>query len=297
MKNGLIIIDKGEGISSQGVVSRVKRILGVKKAGHTGTLDPLATGVLPVLVERGVKASEFMLTKDKHYSATLLLGVTTDTEDITGEITGTCDKIPPEDEVIAAIESFKGEYMQTPPMYSALKVGGKKLCDLARDGIEIEREPRRVEIFRIEAERLNEREYRLDVHCSKGTYIRTLCADIGKKLGTGGVMKTLRRTYASGFSLGDAVTLDALELMSEEERERAVLPVERIFKDKKKVTLDDFYARLARNGVEIYLKKISCDTLAIGELVRIYDKNGAFFSLGEVRSFEDGAAIKPIRQF
>ena len=297
MKNGLIIIDKGEGISSQGVVSRVKRILGVKKAGHTGTLDPLATGVLPVLVERGVKASEFMLTKDKHYSATLLLGVTTDTEDITGTVTGECDQIPSESEVLSAIKSFEGEYMQTPPMYSALKVGGKKLCDLARDGIEIEREPRRVEIFDIKAEALNEREYRLDVHCSKGTYIRTLCADIGKKLGTGGVMKALRRTYASGFSLGDAVTLDALELMSEEERERAVLPVERIFKDKKKVALDDFYARLARNGVEIYLKKISCDTLAIGELVRIYDKSETFFALGEVRDFEDGAAIKPIRQF
>ena len=131
MKNGVIIINKEEGLTSQGVVSRVKRILGVKKAGHTGTLDPMATGVLPVLIERGVKASEFMLTSDKHYIATLLLGVTTDTEDVTGEVLTESENIPTEAEVLEAVASFVGQYMQTPPMYSALKVGGKKLCDLA----------------------------------------------------------------------------------------------------------------------------------------------------------------------
>ena len=293
--NGLIIINKEEGLTSQATVSRVKRLLGVKKAGHTGTLDPMATGVLPVLLERGVKASEFMLTSDKHYIATLLLGLTTDTEDITGSPLTSCDTVPSEAEVMAAVESFVGEYYQTPPMYSALKVGGKKLCDLAREGVVIEREARRVEIFSILAERISEREYTLDVKCSKGTYIRTLCADIGARLGVGGVMKSLIRAEASGFTLKDAYTLSELEGMSEEERLRAVLPTERIFEKYRRVTLSDFFARLARCGLEIYLHKIK-ETAECGELIRLSDKDG-FFALGEVREFEDGLAIKPIRQF
>ena len=177
MKNGVIIINKEEGLTSQGVVNRVKRMLSADKAGHTGTLDPMATGVLPVLVNRGVKASEFMLTSDKHYGATLLLGVTTDTEDVTGEVLTQSENIPGEIEVLSAIDSFVGDYMQTPPMYSALKVGGKKLYELAREGKEIEREARAVKIYSIGAKRLAQREYYLDVKCSKGTYIRTLCAD------------------------------------------------------------------------------------------------------------------------
>ena len=295
MKNGLIIINKEEGLTSQAVVNRVKRILGACKAGHTGTLDPMATGVLPVLVERGVKASEFMLTSDKHYITTLLLGVTTDTEDVTGEILTECDNIPTECEVVAAAMSFVGEYMQTPPMYSALKVGGKKLCDLARDGITIDREARQVVIHSITAEKISDREYTLDVKCSKGTYIRTLCADIGARLGCGGTMKTLCRASASGFTLADSVTLGELEAMTESEREAKVLPVERIFLDLPEVKLPDFFARLAHSGLEIYLKKIHLD-LPTGALVRLADENG-FFALGEVREYEDGKAIKPIRQF
>ena len=294
MKNGLIIINKEEGLSSQAVVSRVKRILGASKAGHTGTLDPMATGVLPVLIERGVKASEFMLTSDKHYIATLLLGVTTDTEDVTGEVLTERDDIPDEQTVREAVSGFIGEYMQTPPMYSALKVGGKKLCDLARDGIEIDREPRRLTIYSIEVRKISEREYSLDVKCSKGTYIRTLCKDIGERLGCGGTMKALCRASASGFTLSDAVTLSELEAMSDSEREARVLPVERVFADLPAVKLPDFFSRLAHSGLEIYLHKISLD-LPLGALVRLCDKNG-FFAVGEVREFEDGKAIKPIRQ-
>ena len=252
---GVIIINKEDGLTSQGVVNRVKRILGVKKAGHTGTLDPMATGVLPVLLERGVKASEFMLTSDKHYVATLLLGVTTDTEDVTGEILTESSEIPGEEDVLRAISSFVGEYEQTPPMYSALKIGGKKLCDLARSGITVEREARCVQILSISAERINEREYTLDVKCSKGTYIRTLCADIGKKLGCGGAMKTLCRASASGFTLEDAHTLTELENMTEAERKECIFPVEYIFRGLEAVTLPDFFARLAHSGLEIYLKK------------------------------------------
>lgn len=293
--NGLIIINKEEGLTSQAVVTRVKRVLGVRKAGHTGTLDPMATGVLPVLLDRGVKASEFMLTSDKHYIATLLLGVTTDTEDVTGSIITECNTVPSEAEVMAAVSSFVGEYYQTPPMYSALKIGGRKLCDMAREGVTVEREPRRVEIFSIKAKRLSDREYSLDVKCSKGTYIRTLCADIGKALSVGGVMKTLGRAEASGFTLDDSYTLSELEAMSDAERAAAVLPVEVIFRKYREIRLPDFFAKLARAGQEIYLTKIGTSA-SVGELVRLLDKEG-FFAVGEVREFEGGRAIKPIRQF
>jgi tRNA pseudouridine55 synthase len=295
MKNGVIIINKEIGPTSQGVVNRVKRLLGASKAGHTGTLDPMATGVLPVLVERGVKASEFMLTSDKHYIATLLLGVTTDTEDVTGETLTESDNTPAEREVLEVVGSFVGSYLQTPPMYSALKVGGKKLCDLARAGVTIEREPREVTIHSLTAERINDREYTLDVHCSKGTYIRTLCADIGERLGCGGCMKTLCRASASGFTLADAHTLTELENMTETERERCVFPVEYIFRGYEEIKLAPFFAKLAHSGLEIYLKKIGID-LPTGAHVRLADEKG-FFALGEVREYEDGKAIKPIRQF
>lgn len=295
MKSGVIIINKEIGPTSQGVVNRVKRLFAVDKAGHTGTLDPMATGVLPVLIGRGVKASEFMLSSDKHYVATLLLGITTDTEDVTGEILTESDDIPTEAEVLSAVESFVGKYMQTPPMYSALKIGGKKLCDLAREGVTVEREAREVIIHSLTAERINDREYTLDVCCSKGTYIRTLCADIGARLGSGGCMKMLCRASASGFSLADAHTLGELEKMTDAERDACIFPVEYIFRGLDEVRLPAFFAKLAHSGLEIYLKKIGLD-LPVGCRVRLYDENG-FFALGEVREYEQGLAIKPIRQF
>ena len=295
MKSGVIILSKEEGITSQGAVNRLKRLLGADKAGHTGTLDPLATGVLPILVGRAVKASEFLLTGDKHYRATFLLGIETDTEDITGSVTNECENIPSEDEVFSAIDSMLGKSMQIPPMYSAIKVGGKKLCDLAREGKTAEREAREINIFEITKKRLSDKEYEIDVKCSKGTYIRTLCADIGKKLGCGATMTTLKRLSAAGFGIEAAHTLGEIEAMSEAEREALIIPTEEIFKDKRRVTLSPFFARLARCGVEIYLKKIGISS-PIGEMVTLYDEKG-FFAIGEVRSFEAGEAIKPIRQF
>lgn len=292
---GVIIINKDGGLTSQAVVNRVKRLLGASKAGHTGTLDPMATGVLPVLVGRAVKASEFMLTSDKHYVTTLLLGVTNDTEDVTGNVLTRSDDIPCEARVREAVASFVGKIMQTPPMYSALKVGGQKLCNLAREGITVEREAREITVHSIGVERISEREYSLDVVCSKGTYIRTLCADIGAALGCGGTMKTLSRASAAGFSLSDAVTLAELEEMSEDERIAIIKPTEIIFEKYSVVPLPNFFARLAHSGLEIYLKKIGL-SLPVGELVRLYDAEG-FFAVGEVREYENGAAIKPIRQF
>ena len=293
--SGLVIVNKEEGITSQGVVNRVKRIFGVAKAGHTGTLDPMATGVLPVLIGRGVKASEFMLTAEKHYGATLLLGVTTDTEDVTGNVLTECEVSLDEAEVYRAIEKFVGRIMQTPPMYSALKVGGKKLCDLARRGETVEREARPVTVYSIKPTRLGDREYYLDVECSKGTYIRTLCADIGKALGVGGTMKTLTRLTASGYGIEEARTLSELEEMKSEERLGVVYPIEHVFKNYESVILNDFFARLAHAGQEIYLHKIKKD-FKVGDVLRIYDSSG-FFAVGEVREFEGGLAIKPIRQF
>ena len=293
--SGLVIVNKEEGITSQGVVNRVKRIFGAAKAGHTGTLDPMATGVLPVLIGRGVKASEFMLTSEKHYGATLILGVTTDTEDVTGEVLTECEVNLTEEEVLSAISRFVGEIMQTPPMYSALKVGGKKLCDLARSGVTVEREAREITVFSIDAKKLSDSDYSLDVHCSKGTYIRTLCADIGARLGCGGVMAALERTKASVFTLDDAITLAELEGMAEEERSSALVPTERVFASLKEVRLPEFFEKLARSGLEIYLNKIGAD-LDMGERVRLIGKDG-FFALGEVREFDTGAAIKPIKQF
>ena len=180
-------------------------------------------------------------------------------------------------------------------MYSALKVGGKKLYELAREGQVIEREARAVFVHSIDAKKLSEREYFIDVKCSKGTYIRTLCADIGTKLGCGGTMKTLERCEASGFVLADGITISDLEALSTEERWERVLPVEYIFRDKREISLSPFFARLARAGQEIYLKKIKV-TAELGEFIKLSDEAG-FFALGEVREFEGGLAIKPIRQF
>lgn len=293
--DGIVVVKKEENITSQGVVNRVKRIFGVKKAGHTGTLDPMATGVLPVLIGRAVKASEYMLCSDKYYRAEMRLGITSDTEDITGNILTECSDIPAEEAVADVAAKFVGSIKQIPPMYSALKVGGKKLCDLAREGIEIERQPREVTVFSLDISKISERDYSLDIHCSKGTYIRTLIADLGAALGCGAVMTKLERTRASIFDLPDAHTLAELEAMKESEREQLIIPTERVFEKYPRITLEPFFARLARSGLEIYLVKIG-KSASEGELFRLCDKDG-FFALGEVREYEGGLAVKPIKQF
>ena len=295
MKSGIVILNKENGITSQGAVNRIKRLFETDKAGHTGTLDPLATGVLPILIGRAVKASEFLLFGNKCYSATLLLGVTTDTEDITGSVLTRCERIPSEQEVREAVASMLGRSMQTPPMYSAIKIGGKKLYDLAREGKVVDREPREICVYSIECEKLSDREYKIDVECSKGTYIRTLLSDIGKKLGTGGTMATLTRTRAAKYDISEAHTLAEIEAMTREEREALVIATEDIFEDRRRIDLPPFFARLARCGVEIYIKKIGVSA-EISEQFTLWE-NGKFFALGEARDFGGEIAIKPIRQF
>lgn len=294
---GVLVINKPQGITSHDVVGRVRKLYSTRRVGHTGTLDPLATGALVILIGRAAKAAEYLVSDKKEYRATLTLGITTDTEDITGTVLTSTDSIPEKEQVFDACREFTGKIMQTPPMYSALKVGGKKLVDLAREGIEVERAAREIEIFSLECEPTDKiNEYNLSVKCSSGTYIRTLCADIGARLGCGAVMSTLDRRQAGEFTLDNAHTLEELEALGTDERLALLLPVESLFQHLPRVCLPTFYERLCRSGCEIYQSKIKTN-LEIGQRVRICSQNGEFFALGEVQSYENGSAVKAIKLF
>lgn len=295
--SGVLIVNKPVGITSHDVVGKIRRLFSTRKVGHTGTLDPMASGVLIILIGRAAKAAEYLSSDKKGYLATLRLGEVYDTEDVTGRLISSTDELPSADKLLSTVEGFLGEIMQIPPMYSALKVDGKKLCDLARKGIEIERKPRKITIYSISATPTDSpRDYSLMVECSAGTYIRTLCADIGNALGCGGAMASLCRTLAGGFSIDDAHTLDELEDLSFDERIALLAPTESLFYELEAVRLPQFYERLCRNGCEIYLKKINA-SLALGDRVRLCSQCGEFFALGEVREFDDGLAIKAIKLF
>ena len=294
---GVLVINKHKGVTSHDIVNRVRRLYGTRRVGHTGTLDPLATGVLVVLVGRAAKAAEYLVSDTKRYRATLRLGVTTDSEDITGTVLTKSEAVPSAEQVIVACKQFRGEIMQVPPMYSALKVDGKKLVDLARQGQTVERKARPITVFELDCVPTDaSTDYVLEVKCSSGTYIRTLCADIGNALGCGGVMATLERCETGGFSLDKSYTLDELERMSETDRLALLCPIEELFLSLPAVKLPAFYERLSRSGCEIYQKKIKTD-FAEGSRVRMCNADGVFYALGEVRTYEDGTAIKAIKLF
>ena len=293
--SGIVVVNKHAGVTSNDIVIKLRRLFGTRQVGHTGTLDPMATGVLPVLIGRAVKASENITAENKRYTAHLKLGITTDTEDTTGTVLSKTDTLPKEEDVLAVCADFVGDILQTPPMYSALKVNGRKLVDLAREGITVERQARPITVHSLQAVKLAEDLYELDVSCSKGTYIRTLCADIGAKLGCGGAMARLTRTESGPFSLAEACTIEQLEAMTEAERAACVIPLENFFLDCPAVDLPAFYARLARNGCEIYQKKIRTDW-PVGTTVRMIH-NGVFFALGQVRDYPDGSAVKAVKIF
>lgn len=230
MYHGIIIVHKEKDYTSHDVVAKLRGICGQKKIGHTGTLDPEATGVLPVCLGSGTKLCDMLTDKDKEYVAVLRLGVVTDTQDMTGCVLAEHTVEVDEEQVREAVLSFQGSYLQTPPMYSALKVNGKKLYELAREGKEVERQAREVQIDRIEILEMQLPLVKLRVACSKGTYIRTLCADIGEKLGCGGVMESLTRTRVGGFTLEKAMTLGQLQELKDRGRLlEAVAPVESVF--------------------------------------------------------------------
>ena len=294
---GVLIINKPQGPTSHDIVNKVRRLYSTKKVGHTGTLDPMATGVLVVLIGRAAKACEYSLSDRKIYTATLRLGIETDTEDTTGNILKEYPVTVNEKDVKDVLSGFKGRIKQTPPMYSALKVGGKKLCDIAREGGTVEREAREIEVYSISAEHIEGNDYKLEVECSAGTYIRTLCADIGKALGCGGAMASLERSAACGFPISEAHTIDEIEQLSVDERLTLLRPVEEIFNDLDSVKLPAFYEKLFRSGCEIYIKKAKLPEYPIGTRLRVLDSTGGFFALGEVREYENGLAVKSIKLF
>ncbi len=297
LPGGILAIKKSEGMTSHDVVNRVRRLYDTKRVGHAGTLDPMATGVLVVLVGRAAKACEYISSDRKGYRAVMRLGITTDTEDITGEILTKSKKIPTADEVRAAALSFVGKIKQIPPMYSALKVNGQKLYDLARQGITVEREARELEIFSLECTPAgNETDYILNVKCSGGTYIRTLCADIGARLGCGAVMAALERDEACGITIDECHTLKELEDISINDRQELLLPTERLFYDLPRICLPTFFERLFRGGCPIYQKKIRTDQ-GVGQRVRVCNDTGEFFALGEIVESEEGSALRSVKLF
>ncbi len=295
--DGVLLINKHAGVTSHDIVGKVRRLYGTRAVGHAGTLDPMATGVLVVLLGRAAKASEYLGSEGKRYLARLRLGLTTDTQDITGEILTRSDRLPAAEQVAKVIPSFIGEIDQIPPMYSALKRDGQKLVDLARRGITVDRQARRVTVSSLVCTPTEEStEYTLDVRCSGGTYIRTLCADIGAALGCGGVMSALCRTEACGFSIERTHTIEQLEAMDENARRSLLIPTVELFADLPSLTLSAFHYRLIRNGCAVALTKLRiCHPT--GTRIRLYAPDGGFFALGEVVTGEEGLSLKAIKIF
>ena len=254
---GIIPLHKEQNITSFFAVNKVRRIVGEKKAGHTGTLDPNATGVLPIALGGATRFIELLPTHKKAYKATFKTGVTTDTLDIWGEVTSTCEKAVAFEEVLKASEGFKGEIMQLPPMYSALKKDGVRLYELARQGKEVERTPRKCEIYELSVGECENGEFSLYCECSAGTYIRTLISDIGDVLGTGAVMTSLQRVYACGVTLQECFTLSELsELQEKGEIEKAIIPVEKLLECYPPLTVTDNQAVRFKNGGDLMSERV-----------------------------------------
>ncbi len=282
--NGIVIIDKPAGWTSQDVTARLRRVFGTRRIGHGGTLDPMATGVLPVFVGRATRGVEFFEHAEKTYETELLLGVATDTEDTTGTVLTRREVSVTQEQLDGTLERFRGEIMQIPPMYSALKVNGQKLCDLARKGRQVERQPRPVTIHELTLLSREGDTLHLRVRCSKGTYIRTLCADIGEALGCGGCMQALRRTQAGEYTIAEAVPLQ--QLLEAAEPETYLRDVDTMFRGYPGVKLTVNQEKRCRNGNAFSV------TLPAGTY-RAYSQTGEFLMLAKV---EDGV-MSTIKSF
>ena len=281
---GIVIVDKPAGWTSQDVTARLRRVFGTRRIGHGGTLDPMATGVLPVFVGRATRGVEFFEHADKTYEAVLRLGTVTDTQDSTGAVLEKRPAAVTEAEFRDILPKFTGKIAQVPPMYSAIKVDGKKLYELARAGKEVERKPREITIFSLELLEFSGETAKIRVHCSKGTYIRTLCHDIGAALGCGGCMEALRRTAAGEYTLADSVELDTL--LNAERPEDYLRDVDTLFRQYPAVTLTEKQTLRCRNGNSF--------SIALPEgSYRAYDGQGTFLMLAKVR----GGIMETVKSF
>ena len=274
--NGIVIVDKPQEWTSQDVTARLRRVFNTRRIGHGGTLDPMATGVLPVFVGRATRGVEFFEHAEKTYEATLLLGITTDTEDISGKVLEEKEVHISETEFLSILPEFRGKIMQVPPMYSALKMNGQKLVDLARKGKTVERQAREIEIFELTCVEFSGNTARLRVRCSKGTYIRTLCKDIGEALGCGGCMAALRRVQAGEYTIAEAVPLQTL--LDTENPVQYLRTVDSMFRQYPAITLSPKQEKCCRNGASFSM------TLPSGTY-RCYSRDGEFLSLSKA---EDG---------
>ena len=295
MINGVINVYKEKGFTSHDVVAKLRGIVKQKKIGHTGTLDPDATGVLPVCLGNATKLCDMLTDKSKEYVTTMRLGFCTDTQDISGEVLFTKEVSVSEEEVKEAVLSFVGTYDQIPPMYSALKVNGKKLYELAREGVEIERKARSIEIFEIEIMDISLPDITMRVHCSKGTYIRTLCHDIGEKLGCFGTMVELERTKVAGFLLKNAYKLSEIEKLVREDKIGEILTSTEDMFEYVSVRVAPAYEKLLLSGNPIYLNQI-LERIRIGdkEQVKVYAKDRfcAVYQCDESKNM-----LKPVKMF
>ena len=286
--NGIIIIDKPQEWTSNDVVSRLRRVFNTRRIGHGGTLDPMATGVLPVFVGRATRGVEFFEHAQKVYETTIRFGLTTDTEDITGKVLTETAVTLTENDLLAVLPRFRGEILQVPPMYSAIKVNGQKLYDLARKGREVERQARPITIHELELLEFAGNEARLRIRCSKGTYIRTLCKDIGEALGCGGCMAALRRVEAGEYTLEGSIPLRQLLDISEagEDVEHLLRPVDTMFASHPKLSLNEKQARMVKNG------NAFTGTCADGTY-RVYAPDGEFLALCRA----EGGRVSTIKSF
>lgn len=300
MINGIINVYKEAGFTSHDVVAKLRGILKQKKIGHTGTLDPEATGVLPVCLGNGTRLCDMLADKSKEYIAVMRLGVVTDTQDMSGQILQEKEVLCSEEEVKNAILFFEGEYSQIPPMYSALKVNGKKLYELAREGKEIERQPRQVSINKIEILSMDLPLVKFQVGCSKGTYIRTLCQDIGEKLGCGAAMHSLQRTRVGNFLLGDALTLEEIEALSKEGNiSEKVIPVDFVFLKLPKAVVKKEFRKRIDNGNALLTKHVTVVEGTLQEKretqCRVYNDEDVFCGVYEYHT--EDRLWKPVKMF
>ena len=296
MKSGIMNVYKEKGFTSFDVVAKLRGILRTKKIGHTGTLDPDAEGVLPVCIGRATRVCDLLTEKDKVYEAVLLLGTETDTQDTGGTVLKTAPVTGSADEVREAVLSFTGDYDQIPPMYSALKVQGKKLCELARDGKTVERKARRVRIFSIDILEIDLPRVRMSVHCSKGTYIRTLCHDIGRKLGCGGCMEKLLRTRVAQFELSDSLKLDEISALAAQGTvEEHILSVDDLFCEYPAVWTEERFDVVVHNGNRIGNGMLQTAAPQNTERLRVYDSSGAFIGIYGYKA--ETGEWKPVKMF